>query len=121
MPATALLAAVTVIVGSPDPFTAVALRIAVTPAGAPVTANCTVPEKPPCAATLAFTVEFPPLATVTVVGLTLTEKSELVVCDVFLLLLKPIQPVRHIIKPAAAKLVTNLGEIIGPRLRARRH
>jgi hypothetical protein len=121
VPDAALLAAVTVIVGSPDPFTAVALRIAVTPAGAPVTANCTVPEKPPCAATLAFAVELPPLATVTVVGLTLTEKSEPVVCVDFWVLLKPMQPVKHNIKPAAAKLVTNLGEIIGPRLRARRH
>lgn len=63
-------------VGSPEPETDVEVRAAVIPAGWPVTVNCTTPEKPPDADTVAFTLVDPPTATVAEVGFTLMEKSE---------------------------------------------
>jgi hypothetical protein len=64
-------------VGLPDPSTqALELRLAVTPAGAPVIVSCTIPVKLPCARTLAVMVVLPPMATVVEAGLMFIEKSE---------------------------------------------
>ena len=113
------LEALTVSVGLPDPLTAVELRFAETPTGAPVISSCTMPEKLPCEPMLAVTVVFPPLATVAELGLMLTEKSAGGACTALFPLLNPAQAVRHNTRNAAAIPDTNLGEIIGPRLRAK--